>query len=314
MAETRENSTQGGINNKDSTSKKTDEGPLAAIAQIGQSGLALLIIVPAFILIAYMLVIQWGAVNTATQQINTMISNPIDQNTPDTISELSDFHQQTNASNQNMFAIILTVFGTWVGAVVAFYFGTQNLKQSQESFNKVQSDLGKALTTAISPAAPKVIYKTIGEMLDKEPKAKEPFTVTMNSKIREVKQEFIEAQPYNNLLVVDENEEPLGILYKEDFTGKIKAKIEETDDFDDELLGNLVKKIDKDYLVGKQWTKENGVENYATLFREDTVDAAHTKMLAKGGVQVKGVVVDEDGKVIGIVDFEMVASSALGKT
>jgi CBS domain-containing protein len=313
MAETRENSNQGRINNKDSTSKKADQGPLAAIAQIGQSGLALLIIVPAFILIAYMLVIQWGAVNTTTQQISTVMSKPIDQNTPNTISELSDFHQQTNASNQNMFSIILTVFGTWVGAVVAFYFGTQNLKQSQESFNKVQDNLGKALTTAISPTQ-KVIYKTIGEMLDKEPKAKKPFTVTMKNKIREVKQKFIEAQPYDNLLVVDEDEEPLGILYKEDFTGKIKAKIEETDNFDDQLLGDLVKKIEEDHLVGKQWSKETGVENYATLFPDDTVDEAHTKMLGKGNVQVKGVVVDEDGKVIGIVDFEMVASSALGKT
>jgi hypothetical protein len=40
-------------------------------------------------------------------------------------TNLSNFYKDINASNLNIFSIIFSLFGAWVGAVLAFYFGAQ---------------------------------------------------------------------------------------------------------------------------------------------------------------------------------------------
>jgi hypothetical protein len=322
MVETSENPPQEGNNGNNDANKKTDQGPLAGFKQITQSGLALMIIIPAFILIGIMLFMQGSAVNQAITHINTTTTGQITNNTPNTIQALTNFYQQVNASNQNMFAIILTVFGTWVGAVVAFYFGTQNLKQSQESFNKVQDNfnkvqdhLGTALNTAIaSQSQPKVTYKTVKEMLDAEPVAKDVVTVTMKDKVGVVKEKFNSKNPdVDNVLVVDEENYPIAILYEIDFVNQIKARLDvREEDLDDKPLEDVVERITSDSAIRLPWVKggiKDDKKNFARLDEYDTPDTAHQKMEKIGGNDVRGVVFSENDNPIGIVSFQMVSAS-----
>ena len=118
MLETSDNSKKEKPTNDESASKTASSDPPKAITQLGQSGLAILLIIPPFLLIGYMLFMQATAVNSgAVEQVNNTM-NGLQSNDGITsnasagiIRELSIYFQQLNASNQNMFSIILTVFG-----------------------------------------------------------------------------------------------------------------------------------------------------------------------------------------------------------
>lgn len=307
MDETK-NSENGKTNDKQAEKGKI--GFINRLAGIGQTWLALLIIVPAFILIATMLVVQNDTVSRGINSFNWEVN----VSDPEQVNAVTNFFKEMNSSNQTIFAIMLSVFGAWVGAVVAFYFGTQSLTRSQESLDKAQSFMNKSFDRALSAQEGKVEYKTIGDVLADQREKTTAITVKMQNKIKEVNDIFKKDESLTNVLVVDENDKPLGILYAKNFNDKIVGSIT-ANDFDKPLL-EYIDKIENDWLTEGSWSKTKGIKNFATLYEDTTLEAALAQMneIGQGDNKVRGVVVDKaSGKVKGIIDYQVVAGAVVKK-
>jgi hypothetical protein len=275
--------------------------------EIGQTWLALLIIVPAFIAIFYMLWIQQQTITDAQSSVNNM--NSLNDSR---IETLTGFYRELNQSNQNMFALMTTVFGAWVAAVVAFFFSAKNQAKAQDYSRQIQGsqvEVMKSQAEAIKKSASpeeKLSSRTVEQLLNEHPGAKNVISVTMQSTIKDVKQAFGDL---SNVLVVDTNQKPIGVLYRMDFTEKMKARIEEANDFDNQLLHQHIGKITEDFATKNPWNTMTGVRNYAELLLSDNLQIAQAKMKTIGDKPaVRGIVIDSNGRAIGIVDYPMISS------
>jgi hypothetical protein len=61
----------------------------------------------------------------------------------------------------------------------------------------------------------------------------------------------------SNVLVVDDNQKPLGVLYKQEFTETYKDNLESS-----ESLGNLISNIQQDRITKQPWDKNTGIKNF----------------------------------------------------
>jgi hypothetical protein len=273
-----------------------------SLKDVGQTWLALLIIVPAFILIAYMLWIQQGTINDALSSVRNLNSNAT---TPDSrIDTLTGFYREMNQSNQNMFALMTTVFGAWVAAVVAFYFGTKSQAKTQDALEK-----------ALSPKEKKLSSMTVQQLLDEYPTAKEVEKVDMQTKIGKIKKIFKDKKDLTNVLVVGDDERPRGLLYSADL--RQLPSVGENEDlpaYDELMLKERINNIRDDFVTHSPWNPSpwnptTGVKNYAELSLIDNLQIAQSAMQAKAdGPKVRGVVLDTQRKVVGIVDYTMISS------
>jgi hypothetical protein len=269
---------------------------------VGQTWLALLIVVPAFILIFYMLFMQQS---TITQAVTAVGMNSADATK---VTALTNFYRELYQSNQNMFALMTTVFGAWVGAVVAFYFGAKNLQAAQGSINKIQQDQGDAIRKALSPGE-KLSQMTVEQLLNENPTAKNPIAVNMKkSNIGEVKKKFSDNRDLTNVLVVDDNQKPLGLLYLDDLA-KLKSGDETSEATDGKPLVERIENIKDDFVTHKSWNKDIGIKNYAELSLVDNLQMAQTKMQEVADKpSVRGLVLNMQGMVVGIVDHTMISA------
>jgi hypothetical protein len=276
-----------------------------SLKDVGQTWLALLIIVPAFALIAYMLLIQQSTINDALLSVRGLNSNAA---TPDTrIATLTGFYREMNQANQNMFALMTTVFGAWVAAVVAFYFGTKSQAKTQDALEK-----------ALSPKEKKLSGMTVQQLLDEYPIAKEVEKVDMQTKIGKVKKIFKDKKDLTNVLVVGDDERPRGLLYSADLRElpNVRDNVREIEDptYDALMLKERITNITDDFVTHSPWNPTpwnptTGVKNYAELLLTDNLQIAQSAMQAKAdGPKVRGVVLDTQGKVVGIVDYTMISS------
>jgi len=202
---------------------------------------------------------------------------------------------------QYLFNMILPMLAAWVGAVVAFYFGSENLSKAQEAQEKAQEQLQQT----IQSKEDKLATKTVKDLLDELPKAREVKTVTLKNKIKEVKKIF-ESDDLTNVLVIDEQQRPLGVLYKWNFLEKIKDATPRPNDEDD--LNEHIDKIETDFVSRHRWEKDKGNKNFATLLLNDSILEAKGKMIGRAGdddsvLSVRGIIENEEGKVSAIINF-----------
>lgn len=194
----------------------------------------------------------------------------------------------------NLFHALLPLLAAWVGAVVAFYFGTENLQQAQETIQK-----------AVESKGDKSVTMTIKDLLDELPKARDVVTVKLKDSIQEVDKSFSD-NDLTNVLVVDDEKRPLGILYKWNFLEKIKLGTPSPPATDE--LNNHIDKIDSDFVSKKKWKRDEGNMNFATLSLKDKILEAKGKMTERAGdedsvLSVRGIIKNEEGKVSGIINF-----------
>jgi CBS domain len=301
MGSPKENS---GDTDDKSIDTKGKRGFMRIFEGVGQTWLALLIVVPAFILIFYMLSIQQGTNSQALTRI-AGLNGSVDATQ---IDSLTGFYREVFESNQNMFALMTTVFGAWVGAVVAFYFGAKNLAQAQGSIDKIQQSQGEAIKRALSPQE-KLSSTTVEQLLNENPTAKNVITVTMKKTIGEIRKIFTDNQDITNVLVVDtqNTQKPLGLLYKNDLE-QLQTQNETPDAINGKLLEERIENIKRDFVINKPWSKATGVKNYATLSLTDNLQIAQSAMLQIAeGPKVRGIVL-EQGKIVGIVDYTMISA------
>jgi hypothetical protein len=300
VVDQKETSENGRGNNEVTKEKK---GLLGLFEGVGQTWLALLIIIPAFVLIFYMLSIQHGTINDALSSVRAADNSVNDSR----IETLTGFYRELNQSNQNMFALMTTVFGTWVGAVVAFYFGSKSLSRSQDSLDKVQRSQGEAIKKALTPQE-KLSSMTIEQLLDENPTAKNVITVTMQTTVGAIRKIFTENKDLTNVLVVDSSQKPLGLLYKDDLA-ELHNKEEKPGDIDGKQLEECIENIKEDFVTHRPWNKTTGVKNYAELLLTNNLQIAQSAMQTKAdGPKVRGVVLDTQLRVRGIVDYTMISS------
>jgi hypothetical protein len=282
--------------------KEGKRGFMRIFEGVGQTWLALLIVVPAFILIFYMLSIQQATNNEALSSAGNL--NSVNDTR---IDALTGFYREIYQSNQNMFALMTTVFGAWVGAVVAFYFGTKSLAKTQDSLDKVQQSQGEAIRKALSPQE-KLSSTTVEQLLNENPTAKNVIKVTMQTNIGEVRKIFTDNKDLTNVLVVDVNQKPLGLLYKDDLS-ELQNPGEAPEAANGKQLGERIENIKDDFVTHRPWNKGTGVKNYAELSLADNLQIAQSAMQAKAdGPKVRGIVLDTQGKVVGIVDYTMISA------
>jgi hypothetical protein len=299
MAPPKEISTDTGGNKRDTKGKMWF---MRIFEGVGQTWLALLIVVPAFILIFYMLTIQQATNNEALKFVGT-VSSPNDTR----IAALAGFYRELFQSNQNMFALMTTVFGAWVGAVVAFYFGAKNLAAAQGTLDKIQQSQGEAITKALSPQE-KLSSTTVEQILNENPTAKNVIKVPIQTNIGEVRKKFTDNKDLTNVLVVDANQKPLGLLYKDDLR-ELQNQGETPEAIDGKQLGERIENIKDDFVTHRPWNKATGVKNYAELSLTDNLQIAQSAMQAKAdGPKVRGIVLDTQGNVVGIIDYTMISA------
>lgn len=102
---------------------------------------------------------------------------------------------------------MLSVFGAWVGAVVAFYFGAQSLRKAQDTI--------VTLSKAIS-AENGLSKITVEQLLNENPAARNVATVTLRTNLGEIWKNF-EVKDLMNVVVIDDQRKPLGLVHKNDF-------------------------------------------------------------------------------------------------
>lgn len=233
----------------------------------GRFLVSIIIIGGAFALIGGMLVIQ---AYTTSEMLKK-----------DTISaELKELNQ----SNQTVFNILLPVFGAWVGAVVAFYFGSKNLQQAQDVLEKFASP------------EEKLAKKTASDLLKETPKAMKVTTAKMDEKIKDIITDKMKS--YHNVVITDSDEKPLGILYHWDISEENK----------DAKLAEVVQNI-TDTLTNQKWSKD-GVRNFAKIYQDDTLLEVRARLESVSNddtTAVRGLVLDEKDNIIGIINYIMIA-------
>jgi len=259
-----------------------------------QFWLAVLIIAPAFVLIGTMLFMNHSLTSEFTEKLTAENQNAT------VIEKRLEAFKEIERSNETIFNILLPVFGAWVGAVVAFYFGSVNLDKAQQTVEVVQQTLAESL----SKQAPDI---SISELLEKSPMSRQVITSTLQEELKLIEKK---GEMFGNVVVVNDQKEPIGVLYIADLY-KVNEKWDDV--IKSTTLGDFIDKNELvDRLTGLRWTEE-GVKNYASLSLENKISEARQKLNAikSNDNEVCGIVL-QDGKVIAIVNNNTI-SKALEK-
>ena len=133
-------------------------------------------------------------------------------------------------------------------------------------------------------------------------------TVNIKTNIGDVNKKFSANRDLTNVLVVDDAQKPLGLLYKNDLPELKNAG--EIDEATDRIqLVERIEKIQDDFVTHKPWNKVTGVKNYAELSLADNLQMAQTKMQEKADKPaVRGLVLNTQGIAVGIVDHTMISA------
>jgi len=252
-----------------------------------QFWLALAIIIPAFILIGYMLSIQD---NTSKMLVDRLFPKG---STSSNLTNQRDMIAEFDRSNTTLFNILLPVFGAWVGVVVTFYFGSEQARKAQET-----------LAQALSPEA-KLSATKVEQALSRFEELKKVNTVTVKDKVPEVTKKL---EDFPSVLVLDNNGKPYGMLYKADLYSQ--KDIAATD------IGKITEAFEEfistkelvDHIVKRKWEKDKPIKNFATISPDNSLLSARERMygISTSALDVFCIVIDREGKPVGIIGFDTI--------
>ncbi|MGI0082881.1 MAG: hypothetical protein ACREAF_03435 [Nitrosopumilaceae archaeon] len=293
----------------------------------GRTVIAVILIAPVFIIFGVILVMHWGYVS----QILTLTEELMD-NSNQTIQAKQEFlEKMTNTvdrTNQNIYNILIPVFAAWVGAVVAFYFGSRQAQEAQQAQEKVIKEV-----KAAQGPSDNLSKITVGELIQKYPVLKDFKKFTINATIN---LEFEKAlEDYGEVLIqfevpttdVVRNQLPkwntagggeafykkyegnsLGVLY----IGDVYA-LENYSDYKNKTIGEMIVKTNAetelgrvllDKIVTKKWTidPEEGMANFAEVSMTETTREAKAKLedVSDNAYDARALVL-EKGEVIAMI-------------
>jgi CBS domain-containing protein len=263
-------------------SDTSEEKSKSNIQHYPQYRLSRIIIVFAFVLIAGMLIIHY----ITTYYVIT--SNP------GNATAVGNILDRLDRSNQTLFNILLPIFAAWVGVVVDFYFGSEQARRAQET-----------LVEALSPEA-KLSTIKVEDALNRFPDTRNIHKVTLDNTLKEVIDSF---GNFSDVLVVDKEDKPLGILYKADLFSKTELKDKDITQVHDKKLKDIIEQITPELITEKKWDVK-GIRNFASVRPDDNLLHARERMygISNKISEVRCVVVDATGKAIGIFSYDVIAA------
>lgn len=258
--------------------------------EILQEKIAVLLIAGAFIIILVILGIHSYDVGIILHTAKT------DPNT-------NALYSNINNSNLNVFSIILSLFGAWVGAVLAFYYGSKSLDRAYNSLNTAQTSIDKIVSDN------RLAGIKVAEIISKNPDSRKLLKFKLEDKINAIVKDAEESN-YQFVMVTDATgNKVLGLLFISDLTA-IKPKAE---------LVNLDENLDKfitdnqvsDTITKRRWVKE-GMINFVTAGMDDSLKTVVDRMKQlKDTLSVRAVVMDK-GVPIATITHDMI-SKEIGK-
>ena len=144
------------VDNKGQTNNTstTDKFKNILVGGFFANGLAVLLILGVVIAIIALIYIHQHTLDLNQKTYETILatvtnkSNPLYGQLPSTIMQsFQNYYRETNISNTNLISILLPVFGAWVGAILAFYYGNKNMEKISDSANSVIDKLSERTKT-----------------------------------------------------------------------------------------------------------------------------------------------------------------------
>lgn len=222
-------------------------------------------------------------------------------------TNLSNFYKDINASNLNIFSIIFSLFGAWVGAVLAFYFGAQSLERAHDSLNKAQSSIDQIVSDN------RMSGVTVKEVIDKNPDCRNIKPFTLDTPVANIVKGSKEKN-YSFVMIVNNETNPTqvhGLLFIEDLKKDKAEKDLETETrtlkefLDDPKINVIDSKITK-----QKWTTQPpGVENFVPTSLEENLNSVYEKMIKKDPSLSVRAVVFENNKAIATVTYGNILST-----
>ena len=132
------------------TLNKSTSGIKSILPILGGSGftngLAIILIFGSIASIITLIIVHITTISSDKEVYSNLINKTIQannaSNSRDILDSFQNFYRETNASNSNILSIILPVIGTWVGAILAFYYGNKNLERISDNLNTTINALG----------------------------------------------------------------------------------------------------------------------------------------------------------------------------
>ena len=253
--------------------------------------LATIILISVFGLILIMLVVHiWS--------INFMMTK---ENVPG--------FQEIEKANIGLFSILLPLFGAWIGTVIAFYYGKENLatvsNAMRDNVDKAYNSLSDAQKSIDKMAGVfQITSEPLGEVISKNPQSMNIRTAKLSNTIKEIID--VAGHEVSNVLIVDDKMQPLGLLFVSDIDKVVASQEGRMSAFHNIPLREFLNsnKI-RDNITGEDWTV-NGVKNYVVLDITDTAEQASKKLQdSKWGLSARGIVLDKDKEPFAIITFEI---------
>jgi hypothetical protein len=262
------------------------------------NGLAIILILGTIIAIILMIVFYQSTItynqNLYKDIVNRTITNG---SAEDILDSFQIFYRESNASNTNLLSILLPVFGTWVGAILAFYYGNKNFEKTID-----------ALSTSADESE-KLRNLKIKDILEQFPNYKKVNKAKISDDIGKSFEGI--GNQSSLLLTTDDGNTPMGFFYKEEI-----LKQENMDETKIKTIGKSFKEyfteMDNagkpiiDEITGQKWSSESKITNYAEININDTLLQARSRMKSISDKQkVRGLVLSNEKQIIGIITYDL---------
>lgn len=210
-------------------------------------------------------------------------------------AENTDRFEEINKSNQNLFNALLPLFGAWIGAIIAFYFGTKNMDKVYDSLNNTQKSLVEATTNK------KISTESLAEIVSKNSNSLNVRKIKLNNTIKEA---VDQSDGISNVLVIDDKEQPLGLLFISDITSRV-SKDEINTKYTTTSVKDFIKQFEiSDHITKQKWT-EAGVKNYVVVKITDSTQDSAKKLQDSGfGLSARGIILNSENKPFAIITYE----------
>lgn len=261
---------------------------------IFQDQISVVLLGGAFVIIAFILAIH--LYNTSI--IITKFDSPSATN-----EQRIDFFREINASNLNLFSIVLTLFGAWVGAVLAFYFGSKSLDKAYSSLSQAQNSIDKIVTDG------RLAGIKVSGVIAKNPESLKLLKFKFTDKINKIVTDAKENNYKFVMITGESGQEVLGMLFISDLL-KVKSEADLLNV--EESLQDFIKNNEiKDDITKAKWDIQ-GVKNFVTVNMDDTLKNVVDKM--KGlddSLSVRAVVIEKNVPQA-IITYDMISKELQG--
>ena len=219
---------------------------------------------------------------------------------------LANFYKDINASNLTIYSIIFSLFGAWVGAVLAFYFGAQSLERAHDSLNKAQSSINQIVSDN------RMLGVTVKEIIDKNPNCRDIKPFTFDSLVADIVKGAKEKN-YRFVMIGDNETNPTkvsGLLFMDDLKKdksekELEVEPKKLKEYLDDPQTSVIDGITK-----QKWSSQPpGVQNFVSTSLDENLNTLYDKMIKKDpSLSVRGVVF-ENSKAIATITYENILST-----